>query len=57
MRINVLDLRADIIISNADGRRTIMEMLGGKYIDEKSGDKNSLSVEKRIEDLAIVCQA
>jgi phytoene dehydrogenase-like protein len=27
--------RADIIISNADGRKTVMEMLGGKYVDEK----------------------
>ncbi|RPJ11160.1 MAG: NAD(P)/FAD-dependent oxidoreductase [Deltaproteobacteria bacterium] len=27
--------RADIVISNADGRRTIMEMLGDKYINEK----------------------
>jgi len=26
--------RADIIISNADGRRTILEMLDGKYINE-----------------------
>jgi len=28
--------RADIIISNADGRKTIMEMLEGKYLDEKT---------------------
>jgi phytoene dehydrogenase-like protein len=27
--------RADIVISNADGRRTIMEILGGKYINER----------------------
>jgi len=27
--------RVDIIISNADGRRTIMEMLDGKYINDK----------------------
>jgi phytoene dehydrogenase-like protein len=27
--------RADIIISNADGRKTIMEMLDGKYINER----------------------
>ncbi len=26
--------RADVIISNADGRKTIFEMLGGKYINE-----------------------
>lgn len=26
--------RADVIISNADGRKTIMEMLEGKYLDE-----------------------
>jgi phytoene dehydrogenase-like protein len=27
--------RADIIISNADGRKTIMDMLDGKYINER----------------------
>lgn len=27
--------RADAVISNADGRRTIMELLGGRFIDEK----------------------
>jgi phytoene dehydrogenase-like protein len=27
--------RADFIISNADGRRTIMKMLDGKYVNEK----------------------
>lgn len=27
--------RADVIISNADGRKTIMDLLGGKYLDEK----------------------
>ncbi|HSB06002.1 MAG TPA: NAD(P)/FAD-dependent oxidoreductase [Thermodesulfobacteriota bacterium] len=27
--------RADIVISNGDGRRTVMEMLGGKYINER----------------------
>jgi len=27
-------MRADIVISNADGRRTIMEMLEGKYIND-----------------------
>ncbi len=27
--------RADIVISNADGRKTIMELLDGKYINEK----------------------
>ncbi len=27
--------RADFIISNADGRKTIMEMLDGKYINER----------------------
>lgn len=26
---------ADIVISNADGRKTILEMLGGRYIDER----------------------
>ena len=28
--------RADVIISNADGRKTIMEMLEGKYLDAKT---------------------
>jgi phytoene dehydrogenase-like protein len=28
--------RADVVISNADGRKTILEMLEGKYIDEKT---------------------
>jgi phytoene dehydrogenase-like protein len=27
--------RADAVISNADGRKTIMDMLGGKYVDDK----------------------
>ncbi len=27
--------RADVVISNADGRKTIMQMLDGKFIDEK----------------------
>ena len=27
--------RADVVISNADGRKTIMDMLEGKYLDEK----------------------
>lgn len=27
--------RADMVISNADGRKTIMNMLGGRYIDER----------------------
>jgi phytoene dehydrogenase-like protein len=28
--------RADIVISNADGRKTVMELLEGKYIDDKT---------------------
>ncbi len=27
--------RADIVLSDADGRKTIMEMLGGKYLNER----------------------
>jgi phytoene dehydrogenase-like protein len=27
--------RADIVISNADGRKTIMDMLGGRFVDDK----------------------
>ncbi|MBN2027685.1 MAG: NAD(P)/FAD-dependent oxidoreductase [Actinobacteria bacterium] len=27
--------RADIVISNADGRKTILDMLGGRYIDDR----------------------
>ena len=27
--------RADVIISNADGRKTILQMLGGRYINER----------------------
>ncbi len=27
--------RADVIISNADGRKTILDLLGGKYVNEK----------------------
>lgn len=27
--------RADVVISNADGRRTIMELLGGRYVNDK----------------------
>ncbi len=27
--------RADVVISNADGRKTILEMLGGRYIDPR----------------------
>ncbi len=27
--------QADIVISNADGRRTIMDMLGGKYVNDQ----------------------
>lgn len=30
-----IECRADVVISNADGRRTIMEMLGGRYVDER----------------------
>jgi len=30
--------RADIVISNADGRKTIMDMLGGEFTDEHIGD-------------------
>jgi len=27
--------RADVVISNADGRKTIMDMLGGEFVDKK----------------------